>query len=180
MNCTFVFPCKDSKFLTVSLISAIWRALSCPPRSSHGSQLGQIVASAKTSGSVVVIFGEGITSNGRGLLPWETMMPLSGVDKSSNVFPAALRYTPPYVTTPLPVNFFQWALSVLWAWACSVRIRFGSPMARNQNDELANSEIADVICRIGRLRKLGGSLGSESKREFIDAWHKGRGAMTAS
>lgn len=149
-NSLFVIPVtsadgKNVVYQKHSLASALFAALSLP-KLLKGSEsvfaaksLQDISAEAKTHGQVVIVFGEGTTSNGKGLLPLilseeDSPDPKTVKDKPTVLhkfptYPAAIRYGRSYITTPTPISFISWLWKLVHGFLfSSVRIRYAAPL----------------------------------------------------
>jgi 1-acyl-sn-glycerol-3-phosphate acyltransferase len=180
MKATFVIPQPGAlKYQRISCWKVFFKALSLPSNEEPDStfeELEKIVQISKASGSVVVIFAEGTTSNSRGLLPFANQLPFCSIPSSSTIFPTALKYTPPTITTPVPTNIFIWLFKLFGELqGVSVLVKFGHRVGvdpAKPNNESLTKEICDNICLSGKLRRVG--LGIESKRSFVEAWNRKR------
>ncbi|ANB14640.1 hypothetical protein AWJ20_2245 [Sugiyamaella lignohabitans] len=152
------------------------RSLSKPSDFTGGIELEKIIASNRTK--PLVIFIEGTTSNGKGLLPFVSNVPISALPANTDIYPSVLKYTPPDPsTTPIPGSLPGWVIKVLSTqMTITARIKFANKLSTNpQNNEAAfANEIADSITRVGRIRKLGPAVDLAAKREFLSAWYRGR------
>lgn len=169
-DCIFVLPTgDDNKFRQVSSLSVFMNALSLPSDNCAATDsFDKIVAKAKMNGAIVVVFPEGTTSNGRGLLPMAEI-PVSLTQ--ANVFPSAVKYTHPSVITAIPVNVLVYLWKLLGVWV-NASIKLATPASATGNDSQLKKEIAEGICRVGRVRQVGDYLNGESKREFVVAWNR--------
>lgn len=158
--------------LTASQIQSL--ALSSPSELKglkSAEPLDKIVSRAKNSRSIVVVFAESTTSNGKGLLKLASL-PLDELAESTKVFSSAVKYTPSTVTTPIP-NQSYWS----WWFRCiarldfvTVRVCLNSPVPANQT---SMKRVAEKICEAGKLTMVG--FGPEDKQEFYDAWKQIKG-----
>lgn len=139
-----------------------------PP--THGESLSKIVFEATSRGRAVVIFSEGTTSNGRGLLPLLNI-DFHQLSQNTKIIPAGLRIAPQYITTPLPVPLPLWVFKLLsnpTGW--HVSLRFAEPcFAKDTN---VTNNLVESICRVGRLKSIGPDLGVEGKRNFWKVYSK--------
>lgn len=180
VNPIFVVPAEQGQFMVVSALGAILVALSlptCEPMS--GRSLAEICKAAKKSGKTVVLFAEGTTTSGKALLPFPNQIPVSLLPYTTKVYPASIKYTPPSVTTPLPMTFIGWMYAHLCEWnRVSVRVKFASPLTTSDvsssNDLATTNAIAESIARTARIAKMGIEFDSTSKRKFAASWKKGR------
>lgn len=114
---------------TLSLLGALASCLSLPPprpATSETQELSELVAANPTR--VIVVFPEGTTSNGRGVLRLSPS--LLSAAPGTPIFPVSLRYTPADVVTPIPG--LREAIKFIWI-LCSrqthaIRVRIGFPV----------------------------------------------------
>jgi hypothetical protein len=109
------------KVHTISLWGACVRALLPPrvepPRGVREKMVGLEEVMRRHPRSVVVVFPECTTTNGRGILslsPSLLSAPSSSSSSTTKIFPVNLRYSPPDITTPVPGNLAEargW-----WRW----------------------------------------------------------------
>ncbi|SMQ49324.1 unnamed protein product [Zymoseptoria tritici ST99CH_3D7] len=109
----------------LSLEGALASCFTMSPSPDNTIELSKLVA--QNPSRVIVVFPEGTTSNGRGVLRLSPSL-LSASGRTS-IFPVSLRYTPADVVTPIP-GFFE-AINFLWK-LCSrsthcIRVRIGMP-----------------------------------------------------
>lgn len=171
----FIFPTPDGQFASAGLFEAAAQALSATPYAEKGHDIGSIVKIAKTQGAVAVLFVEGTTSNGRGLLTLKDLgaAQIRQATPAFNIFPAALRYTPATVTTPIPQTLLGYLWHLLtnsWWYMCSARL--GNEPLRSET--VSHESIARAICSVGRLRQLGDRLDAKAKQDFIKAYNEKR------
>ncbi|KAF2008588.1 hypothetical protein BU24DRAFT_415647 [Aaosphaeria arxii CBS 175.79] len=79
----------------------------------------------RNPGSIICVFPESTTTNGRGILPFSPS--LLTADEKTKVFPVNLRYTPGDVTTPVPGNYFSWFWRLLSKPTHVMRVRIAMP-----------------------------------------------------
>lgn len=142
---------KEIVYDEVSLLYVIIKAL-LPPYllSNYGSSnelpknLIGYANRAKKTDKVVVVFGEGTTSNGKGLLPLlltnEAIISRENEKVSSILtYPTAIKYGRTYTVTPIPENFFVWLWKLCYGFRFgSVRIRFAVPISPTDIGDRSN------------------------------------------
>lgn len=163
----FVIPHASSRvYQTCGPFTVFWRALLIPGvvPPTHGESLSKVVFEAASAGKPVLVFAEGTTSNGRGLLPLVNI-DYSQLTQQTKIIPSALRIAPQYVTTPIPTTLWTWLFRLLsnpTGWHVSVRL--AEPcFAKDTNMQ---STLVESICRVGRVKSIGPDLGVEGKRNF--------------
>lgn len=161
-NSLFVIPVTSADEKKVlyekhTLFSAFYAALSLP-KLLKGSEsvfatksLQEIAADAKAHGQVVVVFAEGTTSNGKGILPLilspeDSKEPISNAANKSKVgktptspkfptFPAAIKYSRSSITTPTPTSLLVWSWRLVQGFQfSSVRVRYASPIGDDESN----------------------------------------------
>jgi len=165
----FVLP-EGDRFAVVSTFGAMKRALSAQaPRAAAAAapraSLSEITQAAAKSGAVVVLFVEGTPTNGRGLLTLKDLNVREIAEIETEVYAAALRYTPATATAPVPETLlgFLWRLGHSSAsYVASARVS-GQPIPKSA---LQRAEISKAIGAIGRLRILGDRLDRSAKEEY--------------
>lgn len=162
----FAFPTKDRKFERVTTYTAMIRAISAPTASVEGISLQSISEDAAECGAIVVVFVEGMTSNGRGLLTLKNLnaQDIAKIDKQ--IYAGSIKYTPMTATSPIPqspVNYIWNILNASWWYVTAVKIS-GEPLAKAT---LSPDQIAKTIAGLGRLRLLGERLDAQTKIEYI-------------
>lgn len=162
----FAFPTKDGQFEERSAGKAMMHALSLKDTYANRRPLAKIAEHAEANGAVVVVFVEGTTSNGRGLL---TLKNLDYKDISSvkgNVFASVIKYTPQYAASPLPSTLtkYIWNTSCAsWWYLATVKIST-QPLSKSL---LSIDAIGKEICRLGHFRVFGDNLDLYAKREYM-------------
>ncbi|KAK7203081.1 hypothetical protein BZA70DRAFT_81197 [Myxozyma melibiosi] len=177
-DCCFVIPTPTGAYQTYNTLQAFIAATRLPnitKLSGSSSVLSDIVSKAKSKDKVVVLFAEGTTTNGRGFLYSSAMkIKLDSTSTENTLIPSHIKYTPPDVSTPVPVSsVFIYLLKLMCNWkGWSVRVQFGTPVPQTAEGSIA--QCIDSICTLGRIKKLGDELNAESKAEFVKAWTKSR------
>lgn len=151
-NSLFIIPVTsaDEQFIIYqkhTLFSTLCAALSLP-KLLKGSEsvfasksLQEIAAEAKLRGQVVVVFAEGTTSNGKGVLPLilrpeESQKPGANGKSSKPLllpkfptYPAAIKYSRSSIATPAPTSLGAWAWKLVQGFQfCTVRVRYAVPI----------------------------------------------------
>ncbi|KAA8912141.1 hypothetical protein TRICI_003606 [Trichomonascus ciferrii] len=165
----FALPTAEGNgYVQYSAFSLFFNALTLPTNSDKntGRPLAEILSEASAQSKVLVVFPEGTTSNGRGLLPIVEVP----VPKDCKVFPTALKYEPQEITTPLPRNAFLWLYQCISNFHISAYIRFSRAVT-----EVETKDIAAHICQVGRLKMIGQNLDRRTKAEFANAWNRRNG-----
>ncbi|GMM52745.1 hypothetical protein DASB73_037080 [Starmerella bacillaris] len=163
----FAFPTKDGLFEISSAFKAMKRALAENNDYSKKQSLEEISNYAKERNSVVVVFVEGTTSNGKGLLTLKNLDYKNIAKVEGNVFTSAIKYNPQYAASPLPCSL----LSYIWNTSCAswwyiANVKISSePMAKSQ---ISLDLIGKDICRLGHLRLLSDRLDFNTKLEYLN------------
>lgn len=168
-RCIFLINSNENRFEAMTAVAAACQALRLPQSGKTGLPLDVVVNTAKQTGAIVVYFAEGTTSNGKALLPLKDMDPFIFKNINSEIYPAAFRYTPSYLSTPLPksiLGFIWQILTSSWSYAVSIKIARG-PVVLRAN---AATELSKSICTLGRLRQVGNKFDSDFKRQFNDLY----------
>ncbi|ODQ65216.1 hypothetical protein NADFUDRAFT_83262 [Nadsonia fulvescens var. elongata DSM 6958] len=174
----FVIPQVTSTgtvFTPLGLFDTMAAAVSLPESNSHkGSyKLEEIMAKASRVKKVIVVFMEGTTSSGRALLPFVPLPsnePLA-IPGQSKIYPVAIKYNPPNITTPIPTHLFTWAWTLIsQSSGWSVRFRVADAVDPASTKDIMGT-IAESLTRVGRIRKVGDSLNIQGKRDFVQAWN---------
>lgn len=110
----------------ISLLRAILLAFAPPalhpssnPSKSNLISLADLVA--QNPRSIVCVFPECTTTNGRGILPLSPC--LVGVGGETKIYPVNLRYTPQDVTTPVSGGYASWVYQLLSKPSHQMRVR---------------------------------------------------------
>jgi 1-acylglycerol-3-phosphate O-acyltransferase len=108
---------------SISLLGAIFRALAppreYPPPSAKLTDLRTLIT--EYPNSIIVVFPECTTTNGRGILPFSPS--LLAVPPTTKIFPVNLRYTPPDITTPVPGSYISFIWNLLSQPTHCIRVR---------------------------------------------------------
>ncbi|KFY41158.1 hypothetical protein V494_03166 [Pseudogymnoascus sp. VKM F-4513 (FW-928)] len=107
----------------ISLLGAMLRALSAPEEAPAADvklvDLGTLVS--ENPDSVIVVFPECTTTNGKGILPLSPS--LLTVPATTKIFPINLRYSPPDITTPIPGSYWSFIWNLLSQQTHCIRVR---------------------------------------------------------
>ncbi|KIW55191.1 hypothetical protein PV05_07494 [Exophiala xenobiotica] len=107
----------------ISLFTAVCRSLTHPkvnpPEKAKLVDIETLLK--KNPNSILVVFPECTTSNGRGILPMSPS--LLTTPPRTKVFPVSLRYTPADVTTPIPHAYFTFLWNLCSKPSHCIRIR---------------------------------------------------------
>ena len=116
------------KVQVISLFTAIGMAFAKPQVSPpEGVKLvGLKELGEKYPGSIICVFPESTTTNGRGILPLSEC--LTGVGERTKIFPVNLRYTPGDITTPVPGGVVAWIWKLLSKPTHQMRVRIARPV----------------------------------------------------
>lgn len=118
----------ENKVQVISLFSAIAMAFSPPqlepPEGVPLVELGAL--SGKYPGSIICVFPESTTTNGRGILPLSES--LLTADPKTKIYPVNLRYTPGDITTPVPGGALYWVWKLLSKPTHQMRVRIARPV----------------------------------------------------
>lgn len=119
---------NERKVQVISLFSAIWLAFSQPePGPPEGAKLvGLKELGERFPGSIICVFPESSTTNGRGILPLSPC--LLTADAGTKIYPVNLRYTPGDVTTPIPGGVLNWVWKLLSKPTHQMRVRIARPV----------------------------------------------------
>lgn len=167
-SCLFAVPAADGMFAQISTSQAISYALSTQ-RHEKGVKLSELSAVALKAGAVLVVFVEGTTSNGRGVLSLKGIDARSIASVESRVFASAIKYSPACATAPVPKSLlsYLWGLSRSAYWyMASIKVS-GEPIKKGT---ISQAEIAKHIAALGRLRILGDKMNIETKSEYLKAY----------
>ncbi|KAF2126283.1 hypothetical protein P153DRAFT_369620 [Dothidotthia symphoricarpi CBS 119687] len=122
---TRAYP-NTRKVERITLLRAILLAFShptlSPPDTSNLVTLAQLTAENPTS--IICVFPECTTTNGRGILPLSPCLLSAAGD--TKIYPVNLRYTPQDVTTPVPGNYLSWFYNLLSKPTHQMRVRIAS------------------------------------------------------
>lgn len=117
----------------VSLFRAIALAFSQPqlepPRSANLVTLKELTEKYPTS--IVCVFPECTTTNGRGIMPFSPS--LLTADPKTKIYPVNLRYTPGDITTPVPGGAHNWMWKLLSKPTHCMRVRIARHMYNNRS-----------------------------------------------
>lgn len=118
----------EQKVQPISLFSAIWLAFAHPEAEPpQGAKLVELKALGKKyPGSIICVFPESTTTNGRGILPLSPC--LLTADAKTKIYPVNLRYTPGDITTPVPGGVLSWVWKLLSKPTHQMRVRIARPM----------------------------------------------------
>ena len=107
----------------ISLFDAILRAFrypqSEPPSGAKLIELKTLVS--QSPGQAVVVFPESTTTNGKGVLPFNSSLLSAG--SNIRIFPISLRYTAADITTPLPGTYLGFLWNLLSKPTHCIRVR---------------------------------------------------------
>ncbi|KAJ4356427.1 uncharacterized protein N0V89_004460 [Didymosphaeria variabile] len=112
----------------ITLWGAICMAFSQPQlESPKGVELVQLKElSKKYPDSIICVFPESTTTNGRGILPLSPALLTAG--SKTKIYPVNLRYTPGDITTPVPGGAFNWVWKLLSKPTHQMRVRIARPI----------------------------------------------------
>jgi 1-acylglycerol-3-phosphate O-acyltransferase len=79
--------------------------------------------------SIICVFPECTTTNGRGILPFSPS--LLTADPKTKIYPVNLRYTPQDITTPIPGTYVAWFWKLLSKPTHCMRVRIARSMYNN-------------------------------------------------
>lgn len=122
----------------VSLFRAILLAFSppqlVPPSSAKLATLESLTD--KYPGSIICVFPECTTTNGRGILPLSPS--LLTVNPKTKIYPVNLRYTPGDITTPVPGGAHRWMWKLLSKPTHCMRVRIARHMYNSGTQDTPN------------------------------------------
>lgn len=176
----------------ISLFGAILRALSqpteFPPKGAKMTDIKTLLAEHPTS--IIVVFPECTTTNGRGILPFSPS--LLTTPPGTKIFPISLRYTPPDVTTPVPGRYLTFIWNLLSQSTHTIRVRIaevvyntskpsdsnedaaelmnGDDQDVNEQEKRVIEKVGEALARLGRVKRVG--LTVKDKAAFVAAWSK--------
>lgn len=107
----------------ISLFRAILMAFA-PPTTAPPDQAKLITLASleqKYPDSIIAVFPECTTTNGRGILPFSPS--LLSARPATRIYPVNLRYTPGDITTPVPGGYFSWLWKLCSKPTHSMRVR---------------------------------------------------------
>lgn len=170
----FVVPVGSTLQLKGSF-SVMWAPLSGALLSANGDghSWEYIISHAKNIRRPIVLFAEGTTTNGKGVLAPDRKALYGQGKKAAVMYPTVVKYDRPTITTPLPVYPLKWLLTISMLLT-GINAKVG--LATKVDPSLGGMEqqLAEGMYRMGRLRRLGSYFDIQSKRKFIAAWEKGR------
>ncbi|OBT58928.1 hypothetical protein VE04_00851 [Pseudogymnoascus sp. 24MN13] len=127
----------------ISLLGAMLRALSgpeeAPPAGVKLVDLGTLVS--ENPDSVIVVFPECTTTNGKGILPLSPS--LLNVPSTTKIFPINLRYSPPDITTPVPGRYWSFLWNLLSQQTHCIRVRIAEAVYNTAKPGDVSSEKKD-------------------------------------
>lgn len=97
--------------------------------------------------SIICVFPECTTTNGRGILPFSPC--LLTADPKTKIYPVNLRYTPGDITTPVPGNYLSWTWKLLSKPTHCMRVRIARSMYNNPtlDTPMSRPSSADTTAR---------------------------------
>lgn len=95
-----------------------------PPKGANLMELRDL--SSKFPDSIICVFPESTTTNGRGILPLSPA--LLTADSKTKIYPVNLRYTPGDITTPVPGGALNWVWKLLSKPTHQMRVRIARPV----------------------------------------------------
>lgn len=116
---------------------------------------------------IVVVFPEGTTSNGRGILKFAPSLLSAAED--TKIFPISLRYTPPDIVTPIP----GWMEAIKFIWRLNsspthcIRVRIGAPVSLNTAPQAVDSPDTRSKAKSGGRTSTGAQNGYDTN--FFDS-----------
>ncbi|ORX94297.1 hypothetical protein BCR34DRAFT_677685 [Clohesyomyces aquaticus] len=115
----------------ISLFRAILLAFSPPSvfPSNPDSLVTLKELQAKYPDSIISVFPECTTTNGRGILPFS--LSLLTADPKTRIYPVNLRYTPGDITTPVPGHYAAWFWRLLSKPTHCMRVRIARSVYNN-------------------------------------------------
>jgi 1-acylglycerol-3-phosphate O-acyltransferase len=175
----------------IGLLGAIALALAPvrtgPPEGAKLLDLAEVLAEHPKS--VVVVFPECGTTNGKAILPLSPSILTCPPDV--HIFPVSLRYTAADVTTPVPGLWLRFIWRLLSAPTTCIRVRIaegqtntgatahgtngasdarlrgaGGGMSMEEGKVL--DKISEALARLGRVKRVG--LTMKDKEAFVIAW----------
>lgn len=161
----------------ISLFQAIVRSFTHPRL--HPSDKARLVDLdvfvKRNSNSIVVVFPECTTTNGRGILPMSPS--LLTVSARTKVFPMSLRYTPADVTTPIPHDYFTFFWNLCSKPSHCIRIRIAEAVY-NISKRPIDSTIAKSTSLNANYLDTLGSDGTASDADTLVGSEEGEGPTT--
>ncbi|KAK7189666.1 hypothetical protein DPSP01_012908 [Paraphaeosphaeria sporulosa] len=128
----------------ITLWGAICMAFSrpqiAPPPGTKLVQLSEL--SKRYPDSIICVFPESTTTNGRGILPLSPA--LLTLDPTSKIYPVNLRYTPGDITTPVPGAAANWVWKLLSKPTHQMRVRIARPLYNSTSIDTPRSEKANA------------------------------------
>ncbi|KAL2314746.1 putative lysophosphatidic acid:oleoyl-CoA acyltransferase [Schizosaccharomyces pombe] len=169
-NCTFAVC--DSKTSNVSIISAqayFWSCFFSPSKLkiTDAKPLAKVAAKASKIGTVVILFPEGVCTNGRALCQFTPCF--DSAKETDRIFPLYIKYLPPCVTLPVP-SLLSFARSVLLTVSFEIRIRFSAEPLIPRNCTDVTESAQEVLSKLGRSRVV--KFGKSDKLSYLDARSK--------
>jgi hypothetical protein len=99
--------------------------------------------SKKYPDSIICVFPESTTTNGRGILPLSPT--LLTAEPKTKIYPVNLRYTPGDITTPVPGGAFNWVWKLLSKPTHQMRVRIARPLYNSTSIDTPKSEKASGV-----------------------------------
>lgn len=96
-----------------------------PSPNTNLTELSSLVASHPNR--YIVVFPEGTTTNGRGILRFTPS--LLGASPKTKIYPTSLRYTPADITTPTPQSYLTFIWNLLSKPTHSLRVRIAQAIS---------------------------------------------------
>ena len=189
----------------ISLFGAISLAMAAPKLApSNPDKLVTLQElKKKNPNSIICVFPECTTTNGRGILPFSPS--LLTADAKTKIFPVSLRYTPVDVVTPIPGSYLSFIWTLLSKPTHCIRVRiaecvqrgasaFDTPPARSTRKSTFETNVLDaleedsnqvtaadraLLDQVGEsLARLGRvkrvGLGVQEKIDFVKMWSRMR------
>ncbi|KAJ4294020.1 hypothetical protein N0V90_007709 [Kalmusia sp. IMI 367209] len=128
----------------ISLWGAICMAFSRPqlepPKNTKLVELNKL--SKKYPDSIICVFPECTTTNGRGILPCSPS--LLTADPKTKIYPVNLRYTPGDITTPVPGGAVYWVWKLLSKPTHQMRVRIARPVHNSPSLDAPSAKVEKV------------------------------------
>lgn len=133
---------REKGVQVITLWGAICMAFSRPQTApSPGMKLVSLKhLTERYPNSIICVFPESTTTNGRGILPLSPA--LLSLGPATKIYPVNLRYTPGDITTPVPGGAASWVWKLLSKPTHQMRVRIARPLYNSPSIDGPRSEKA--------------------------------------
>lgn len=169
--CTFVLPTANKEFVVATPLQVMSQALNLKLATGTPVSLSRVCEEANRSGRYVVLFGEGTTSNGKGLLSlkYVNFDEIAALEQA-RVYTSAVKYTPKNISWPLYSTRLGYLLhmetNIFWA---IVTIKVSEPVPKGEINKVGLSK---SLAGAARARLIGDALDVDAKAKFCSLYSK--------